>query len=230
MKKYLEQNPFVFIATAFVAFCFSIILFRVYYTGQLSFLFLVWNLFLAGLPWVFIQMAKYVSKQKPFSLTALILGGFSLLFLPNSPYIITDLFHLHWHQQPHFIWFDTILIFTYAMTGLMFFYATILDMENLLLRYLTKPLTAVILFFILFLNGFGIYLGRFLRFNSWDILSNPMGLIGEILDRITNPVLHPLTWGVTLLYGALFLLGYLCIKAGKWAVIQSAKEKVSKQK
>ena len=65
---------------------------------------------------------------------------------------------------------------------------------------------------IIFLNAFGIYLGRYMRFNSWDIISNPMALFGEIVNRFVDPIHHPGTWGMTLSYGFLFIIGYFCLK------------------
>jgi len=64
---------------------------------------------------------------------------------------------------------------------------------------------------ILFLSGFGIYLGRFLRWNSWDIISNPQLLANDNIHRIMHPLSHPRTWGVTFGFGLLFLFGFLLL-------------------
>jgi len=66
--------------------------------------------------------------------------------------------------------------------------------------------------FVTFLCSFGIYLGRYLRFNSWDVMSNPNNLFDEIANRMINPSRHTQTIGVTLLYGAFLLTGYWVIK------------------
>ena len=107
------------------------------------------------------------------------------------------------------LWFDTLLVFSFSITGLLLFYDVLLKMY----RFLSNQLSTIWAIFgivtIIFMNAFGIYLGRFLRFNSWDIVSNPFSLAREILDRFIHPFAHPQTWGVTLGYGTLFLVGYV---------------------
>ena len=193
-------------------FCMIASIFRYYYSETTQFLFLNWNLFLAFLPFVFIHWASELKKKEVSIIWVLLLGGISLLFLPNSPYIITDLFHLKYWKNSAPLWFDTLMIFSYASTGVILFYATLLMMEKLLKMYFKSSTTTFLLLGILFLNAFGIYLGRYMRFNSWDIISNPMGLIGEILTYVSNPFAHPRIWGITFTYGMLFFVGYCCIK------------------
>lgn len=132
------------------------------------------------------------------------------IVLPNSPYIVTDLFHLK-HQASMPLWFDTLLVFSFAANGLLLFYDVLLKMHRFLENQLSKIWAILGIIAIIFLNGFGIYLGRFLRFNSWDIVANPFGLISEIADRFIHPFSHSRTWGVTLSYGMLFLVGYVMV-------------------
>lgn len=211
-RKFVTERPFLTALGLLFFFNFCLIFFRIFYAQEAYFLFLVWNLFLAFLPFVMIQGAYFLKTRgaKPFVVLAV--GGMSLLFLPNSPYIITDLFHLkHWHHSAP-LWFDTLLIFSYASTGIILFYATILIMEKLLRAYFKSNTANFFLIGILFLTAFGIYLGRYMRFNSWDIISNPMSLATEILSYIADPLGHPRIWGVTFTYGMLFFVGYCCIK------------------
>lgn len=211
-QRFILERPFITALGLLFTFNFCLIFFRVIYSQEGYFLFLVWNLFLAFLPFVFIHWASYLKKKETSIIGVLLLGGISLLFLPNSPYIITDLFHLKYWKDSAPLWFDTLMIFSYASTGVILFYATLFMMEKLLKMYFKTSTTTFLLLGILFLNAFGIYLGRYMRFNSWDIISNPMGLIGEILTYVSNPFAHPRIWGITFTYGMLFFVGYCCIK------------------
>ena len=78
-------------------------------------------------------------------------------------------------------------------------------------RYVVKK-TTIILITLLFMASFGVYLGRFLRWNSWDIITNPFGLASDISDRFINPLDHPRTWGVTVLLGVFLNLAYFSMK------------------
>lgn len=211
-ENFVTKRPFLTALGLLLSFNFFLIFFRIFYAKEAYFLFLVWNLFLAFLPLVFIQGAYFLKRREAKPFVVLVVAGFSLLFLPNSPYIITDLFHLKYWNHSAPLWFDTLLIFSYASTGIVLFYATVLVMEKLLKVYFQSKTATVLLLGILFLNAFGIYLGRYMRFNSWDIVSNPMHLITEILSYVTDPLGHPRTWGITFTYGMLFFVGYCCIK------------------
>jgi len=86
------------------------------------------------------------------------------------------------------------------------------DVHHLILKHSSSFTTWSITTFILFLTGFGVYIGRFLRFNSWDMASNPKLLFLEIFDRIAQPTSHPRTWGFTIGFGTLLLFGFLIFK------------------
>jgi uncharacterized membrane protein len=60
-------------------------------------------------------------------------------------------------------------------------------------------------------TGFGVYLGRFQRWNSWDILVDPLGMARQVLIYALNPFDHPRTLGVTLLFAAFLFVAYLTI-------------------
>ncbi|BDS11959.1 DUF1361 domain-containing protein [Aureispira anguillae] len=220
-KQYIVLNPFLTTLFLLFSYDFGLILFRIFYSDGYDFRFLVWNLFLAFLPFVFMQVAVSILAKKRLNVLAWIMFGVSLLFLPNSPYIITDLFHLKYWKHSAPLWFDTLLIFSYALTGVILFYATLLLMERFLNHYLPSKMVQLSLLMVIFLNAFGIYLGRYMRFNSWDIIASPMGLAQEILERFMNPYAHPRTWGLTLGYGLLFLVGFYCIKLFQQSIQKS---------
>lgn len=190
-------------------FCFGISLTRYFITGTKVFLFLNWNLFLAFIPWLLSSVIVIKGIDKKFILILLILSW--LVFFPNSPYILTDLFHLRLRSSAP-IWFDLIVILSFAWTGLIYGFTSLMDIEVLLKKYLKEKWINFTIVLFLFLSGFGIYLGRYLRWNSWDILTNPFELSSDIIDRFVNPFIHPRTWGMTLLMGILLNAMYFSIK------------------
>jgi len=200
--------------TGMALFCFSMSLFRLSLTQSRQFLFLNWNLFLAFLPWLAstVVVLKSGLRRNRVALAALL--GAWILFFPNSPYILTDLFHLQ-HRAGVPMWFDLVLILAFAWTGLAYGFVSLLDIEALLLGRFRKAVVAAIVVFLLFLSSFGIYLGRFLRWNSWDVLHSPLGLLQDIGHRLAYPWAHSRTWGVTLFMGILFNMIYWTLKAIK---------------
>ncbi|HUS00632.1 MAG TPA: DUF1361 domain-containing protein [Chitinophagaceae bacterium] len=190
-----------------IGFTISLLLFRIFYSGSLMYIFFVWNLLLASVPLAINPFLFYTkNKNMQWMLFAL-----WLLFFPNSLYIITDLVHLK-ARYPVPIWFDTILVFSAAFNGLIIAYASLQQADLFLRSKFSNSITSIIICACLFLSSFGIYLGRFLRWNSWDILSDPLGLIFQVTDRIFNPLEHPRTWGVTIVFTLFFSIFYFTIK------------------
>ena len=191
--------------------CFSLSVFRCFYSGTNMFLFLNWNLFLAFIPWACSSLLVLYPQLQQRKLAIAMLLCVWLLFFPNAPYILTDLFHLK-RQLNMPVWFDLVLIVAYAWTGLLLGFMSLIDIEGFLKRFLPTKQIAILATFLLFLGSFGIYLGRYLRWNSWDIINEPLRLLYDIGDRIINPLAHPRTWGVTLAMGLLLSMMYWSIK------------------
>jgi uncharacterized membrane protein len=162
-------------------FCVILVIIRIIRTEQFSFIFMFWNLFLAFIP---LGISNYLtnSKKTISNLKLSTLTIIWLLFLPNAPYMVTDLFHLHKREYLP-IWFDLILILMFAITGLYLFYIS-LNQAIILTKNkfpnLYKPQFLIFLFLIV---SYGVYIGRFLRLNSWDII-DPIGLIKTCLSTI----------------------------------------------
>ncbi len=190
-------------------FCISISIFRYQYTDSRAFLFMNWNLFLAFIPYALSSlMVLYKIKNKTTLTITVIIW---ILFFPNSPYILTDLYHLgDSYSAPE--WFDLVLILSYAWAGLLYGFISLFDLETFLSKYISKLKIQILSSLFLFISCFGIYLGRFLRWNSWDIASNPSGLIADISDRLISPFSHSRTWGLTILMGILLNFIYFSIK------------------
>ncbi len=148
-----------------------------------------------------------------------------ILFFPNAPYILTDLFHLRLSSLSMPLWFDLVLILSFAWVGLMFGFMSLWDIEKILEHYLHTSRFRSLLRFplviplfssaLLFISSFGIYLGRYLRWNSWDLIAKPFEVICDISDRFINPILHPRTWGVTILMGLFLNIVYWSLRLVK---------------
>ncbi|XVJ66662.1 MAG: DUF1361 domain-containing protein [Lacibacter sp.] len=186
-----------------VGFTIALYLVRVVYTGSLLFLFIPWNLFLAWLPFYF--STKMKSEQTiPVKL---LWFGCWLLFLPNAPYLITDLVHLE--PRPYVpYYFDLVLLFSAAWNGLLLGLLSFQQIERQLNLYLGRWKVNSIIFVLFLLCGFGIYLGRFDRYNSWHIITQPFDLATDIIRYMLQPLQHLHTWAVTVLFGAALWLMY----------------------
>lgn len=181
---------------------------RIYFSGSLLFIFLLWNIFLAWIPFF---ISSYLRPSSPVKGKQYLLLFAWLLFFPNSLYIITDLIHLN-RETGIPKWFDAILIFSASATGLLMAFISLYRVEQFLNKLVRKKWVNVLILLILFLGSFGVYLGRFLRWNSWDIITNPLQLFLTIGGRILFPLDHLYTWGVTSLLTVLFYLIYFSAK------------------
>lgn len=165
----------------FMIYCFSLLIARAKITNSIYLFFLIWNLFLAGVPYLLIQYLKTYNsiKVKKF-FTTIVLFTF-VLFLPNSFYIITDFVHLS-KSRDYLFWIDLIVISSYSVMGFILGIISLLEFEKIIKSFINKKTVSFIIPIVCFLCGFGIYIGRILRYNSWDIVNNPSLLV---LDMIT---------------------------------------------
>ena len=194
-----------------LSWCGALLLFRFVRSGSLALGFLAWNLFLAAIPavaaWFFARaMSKGSSVIEQVAWFVI-----WLVFLPNAPYIITDFVHLITRPRIPF-WYDTALLTSCAGTGLLLGYTSIADVQAAITRRFSTFAGWALVVAAVLLSGFGIYLGRFLRWNSWDTLTSPGQLFPEITDRLINPLSHPQTFGVTVVYGVGLFLGYVALR------------------
>ncbi|MDR1836962.1 MAG: DUF1361 domain-containing protein [Treponema sp.] len=187
-------------------FCIGTFLFRWLFFGNWSFYFLNWNLFLAFVPWALTTISFIKPKIQSSFISIVILLVFWLMFFPNAPYIITDLFLLRFNTKP--IWYETLMILSYAWTGMLFGFLSLLDIEEILKRKLPRALVTCISVFLLFVGSFGIYIGRYLRWNTWDLFTKTSEVLTDIGDRFVNPFQYWETWGVTIFMGVFLNIVY----------------------
>ncbi|NND76962.1 MAG: DUF1361 domain-containing protein [Flavobacteriales bacterium] len=178
-------------------------------SGNIHYGFLIWNLILAGIPLV-IALVLHHKMEKIKTIVLLLMIGMWLLFFPNAPYIITDIFHLR-PRDGIALWYDLILIVSYAWNGLILGFYSLWHIKELVRKKWNKGLANTLIFISLFLAGFGVYLGRYLRWNSWDIILNPQRLALDILNRILHPFQHTATWSMTIIFASFLIIAYLSI-------------------
>jgi uncharacterized membrane protein len=177
-------------------------LIRFVVTDQISYLWLNWNLFLALLPIIFAVLAVRAGN-KYFIFISLILW---IGFLPNAPYIITDFIHIDNVGPDSLLWFDSLMIFGYALSGLL---SWVLSLSILQEKFHWKNW---IVWAIALLSGFGIYLGRYIRFNTWDFLSKPLELLESIGRIILNPLEYEPVMSMTIIFTFLLAGMYFSLK------------------
>jgi uncharacterized membrane protein len=212
LKTLREKNKLQMLILFFLttALCVALVALRVHYTSRVTFVFLIWNIFLALIPYG-ISTLLILFHEKVENRILLVFPFLAwLCFFPNAPYILTDLFHLRQRTGVPY-WYDLALILFFAWNGLMLGYASLMDIHMVFARRFNKLTGWMIAIGSLVLASFGIYLGRYLRWNSWDVVSSPMGLVKDISDMVINPTLHPRTYGVTIIFSAFLVLGYLLI-------------------
>ncbi len=181
--------------------------------------FLLWNLFLAWLPLLVSIMALLltrVAKGIDLLIGILLLGVGWLLVYPNAPYLTTDF--IHFVSNPNYdnrtltdlhLWYDLILFFLFSWCGLLLGYLSMRHFHSIVSYYLNEWFGWIFVLAASFLGGFGIYLGRVIRLNSWDVLFNPFRLIEGVLEGISkNSAIFTILFGMlnVIVYVTLFII------------------------
>ncbi len=192
-------------------FSIGLTTFRILYTRQYLFIWLGWNLFLALVPFLLtsaaIRRPQWIERNSRFA----VLFTVWLLFIPNSFYIITDLFHLQLRSEVP-LWFDLALIFSFAWNGILLGAASIRQMEKMMSVKWPALKEWQFVYPMMLLNAFGVYIGRYLRYNSWDVVANPFQLTEDIIYLLMHPVRHRFDWSMILCYAVFMSLIYVAIK------------------
>lgn len=155
---------------------------RVVYTGHFTFLFLLWNLFLAAVPLYLGNKLQTV----PNKYIGWLYAALWLLFFPNAMYIVTDLFHLKQRNDIP-LWYDLLTLLSSALNGIIMGFLSLRKVEKWMLGFISRKHLSAIIFSLLLLCGYGIYLGRYERWNSWDIVAQPTSLLYHMGHHIIHP-------------------------------------------
>ena len=191
-----------------LALAIVLVLGRVVFAGSGYFLYLLWNLALALLPFVVSSVLLwYVLKGKAHPWVLIVGGIVWLLLFPNAPYIVTDVIHLkESHAAP--LWYDALMLYTSAWAGMILALHSLGQIETIIRRYLSEKLTWISLAALVFISSFGIYLGRYLRWNSWDVIANPHNLSSDIWNIFANPQTHQDGFLITIVFFVFISVSY----------------------
>jgi uncharacterized membrane protein len=191
---------------------------RVLHTGRLTYAFLVYNLVLAWIPLALAVAADSFDRspsgsRSRVSATALALLGW-LAFLPNAPYLITDMKHLRAENNPLF-WLDLTTMQAFAWTGLALGFASLSVAQRVVARRMGRVVSWLFAAVVLVACAIGVYLGRFHRWNSWDLLLDPMGILGDVALTLRHPLANAHAVAYCAVLVAFLLSAYLVVQA--WA-------------
>lgn len=210
MKKSGEKQRMAAIA-AMLGWCVLLIAYRLYRAPDRQAFGLLWNLFLALVPlgcsWAF-QVARARRRR-------IAAGAFFflwLLFLPNAPYILTDLIHLG-PRPNNSLWFLMAMLLSCAGTGTILGFLSLAHVQGEIEKSSGETAGRIVAVASLLLCGFGIYLGRFLRLNSWNAFTHPIRLGHAIAQQFVDPGPHPHPLAFTLVFGLGLIVAYFALRA-----------------
>jgi len=201
----------------------SILLFGMRFsaTQSTAYWFLFWNLLLAWVPLIFVWMLRGQLKRRswkepvPVIYTLLWLG-----FLPNSFYLMSDLIHLQ-SVEASGVLFDAVLFLSFIWNGIVAGLLSIIWVHRAILKRRGRRVAAGIVSIILLLTSFAIYIGRNLRWNTWDVLVNPAGILFDVSETVINPFSHPQVLLTTLTFFMLIGSMYMVV----WQFVQALDRK-----
>ncbi len=204
-KKLLRIYRFISI------FGILLLLTRLFFVTDKTFLFLLWNFFLAGIPLIISSVMIQMSAQGKSRNSIIAMGVLWLIFLPNAPYMLTDYIHVIFGNYDYFL----LNAFTFSWFAIPAFVAAIIslnDISVLLRTRYSSLLVSSFIFIICLVCSFGIYLGRELRFNSWDVILKPKTLVTQSMESLSNPPTDYHTWTGTMGVGLLLFMVYQGVK------------------
>lgn len=179
--------------------------------GSTRYWFLLWNLVLAWLPLLFsFSLLHWLRRGAWRSWRGILLSVLWLGFLPNSFYLVSDFIHLKSTGEVSVL-FDAVLFMSFAWNGLLLGFTSVLIMHSQFLKRLPSKLVSSIIAAIFVLCSFAIYLGRFLQWNTWDIILNPGGILFDISNRLVKPASYPSTFTTTALFSVTLLALYYTV-------------------
>ena len=212
MNSFLRRHPLVLpIFMLMIASISGVILLaaRVAISRHLRHLYLPWNLFLAWIPLGLALAVRFLANRPTSRRWLLVLTVAAwLLFFPNAPYMLTDLVHLPQKAYRHY-WADMMLILHFALTGLMLGFLSLHVMHSVVTRRFGWLKGWCFVASAAALGGAGIYTGRFLRRNSWDVVFDPGGLVLDLCSWMGEIFQHSSAWILPLLFSSTTLLAYL---------------------
>lgn len=188
--------------------CLAFLGFRALTTGTTRYWFLPENLLLAwaglGFGWLLVNQLK---TRRWLSWQNIGLSIAWLFFLPNTWYVLTDFIHVYPTGEISEL-YDFVMIATLALTGFMLGFTSLYLVHKEIAKRVDKAKTWALIEAIVILSSFAIYMGRVLRWSSWDLVTNTSGLIVNVSDRVADPLSNPHALNMTGLFFVLISVGY----------------------
>jgi uncharacterized membrane protein len=206
-----KAGTFLLLSSASLV-CVTLVAARIKYSDTQQYLGLVWNLFLAWIPFVLAYLAYMLSWRRRLVYFVIPVFAFLwLIFFPNALYILTDLQHLGQEATSVPLWYDVILLTWFSWTGVLLGVVSLNLMHEIVKREFGRWLGWTFVFVVAGLSSAGVYVGRFIRLNSWDIFQNPTGTAGDLWTWLQDPSLRSI--GFVGLYTLFFLFVYFTFYA-----------------
>jgi uncharacterized membrane protein len=210
------KQRFLLVAGLLSAACLAFLGLRVLVTGTVRYWFVPENLTLAWLSLFFASLlVDRLKKQRWASWQNLGLTLGWLIFLPNTWYVLTDYVHVYPNGEISQL-FDIVLISLLVFTGFILGVASLFLVHRELLKRVKLSRSWILIEGAILLSSFAIYLGRDLRWNSWDVITNPGGVILNVSDRIIDPFGNPRALNITFLFFVLINVIYLAFCIFSW--------------
>lgn len=185
---------------------------QMFKTENTQYWYLIWNLLLAWVPLALTGLLLRLLKRQLWSdLFPILVSLVWLVMLPNSFYMISDFIHIKEFSDEELV-YGVVVFTSFVFTAALIGFSSLYVIHEELRRRLGAKLSGLFVGSILLACSFAIYLGRDLRWNSWDILVNPAGILFDVSDRLVNPYGHPGIFTTTLsffvLLTSLYIVGW----------------------
>lgn len=210
LYRFLAKQGFypLVLSTLLALFLFAL---RAVFARTLNYSALVWNLFLAWIPYVCSAAAYGLYLLYPKRWWYLVApAALWLIFFPNAPYILTDFLHLQ-RRPPIPLWYDIGVLTAFSLSGLFLAILSLRTMQFLIQKHLGKAASWFFALLALLLSGLGIYIGRIGRWNSWDLIFNPLQVLRYTFDRVTSFDTLLQLIAFTGLFTGILLVSYLMV-------------------
>jgi uncharacterized membrane protein len=199
--------------------CMLFYAYRLLELGEVAFSYLPWNLFLAWIPlFLIILLARVLRTHAWSDWGPLLLSLIWLLFLPNSFYLVSDYIHLRDVSNADIL-YDAVMFTMFVFTGLLLGFSSLYIFHQQLLRRLSRRTAAWSVALILLSCSFAIYIGRDLRWNSWDVLASPAGLLFDLSNRLVQTESWSVLFSTVAIFfallGGMYYVGWQLMRAGR---------------
>jgi uncharacterized membrane protein len=170
--------------------------------------YLLVNLILAWIPFGLALWLKQCLSHKLWSSwEALGVSVLWLIFLPNAFYMISDFIHLTDIDIQQLL-FNTVMFTSFIYIGVLLGFTSLYFVQQELVRRFSARTTTTMLGLLLFICSFAIYIGRDLRWNTWNVFTDPAGILFEVSARLLHPSQYPQVLLVVLPFFALLISMY----------------------